>query len=140
MSMKWADSLIRIAQHEVETLQKRVGEITERRMACERRLSAMHEEAQDEAQRARTDPDAGWYQAGYMKGWRVMREQLLAQIAVLKTEEAGARDALTRAFEELKKFEHVAEMARLSDAKELAKRESAAMDEMGLRKATGRER
>ena len=30
MSMKWADSLIRIAKHEVETLQKRVGEITER--------------------------------------------------------------------------------------------------------------
>jgi len=138
MSMKWADSLIRIAKHEVETLQKRVGEITERRLSCERRIKAMHEEAEDEAQRARTDAEAGWYQAGYMKGWRVMREQLIEQIAALKVEEAGARDALAKAFEELKKFEHVAEMARLADAKELAKRESAAMDEMGLRKASGR--
>ena len=138
MSMKWADSLIRIAKHEVETLQKRVGEITERRMTSERRLQSMHAEAQDEAQRARTDPDAGWYQAGYMKGWRVMREQLIEQIAALKVEEAGARDALSKAFEELKKFEHVAEVARLADAKEQAKRESAAMDEMGLRKAGGR--
>jgi flagellar FliJ protein len=138
MSMKWADSLIRIAKHEVETLQKRVGEITERRMGCERRLESMHAEAQDEAQRARTDPDAGWYQAGYMKGWRVMREQLVEQIAALGVEEAGARDALSKAFEELKKFEHVAEVARLAELKEQAKRESAAMDEMGLRKAMGR--
>ena len=35
MSMKWADSLIRIAKHEVETLQKRVGEITARRLASD---------------------------------------------------------------------------------------------------------
>jgi flagellar FliJ protein len=138
MGMKWADSLIRIAKHEVETLQKRVAEITARRVEGERRLQAMHAEAEREAERARTDPDAGWYHAGYMKGWRVMREQLIEQIAALAAEEAGARDALSKAFEELKKFEHVAEMARLADAKEAAKRESAAMDEMGLRKASGR--
>jgi flagellar FliJ protein len=138
MGMKWADSLIRIAKHEVETLQKRVAEITARRVDGERRLQAMHAEAEREAERARTDPDAGWYHAGYMKGWRVMREQLIEQIAALAAEEAGARDALSKAFEELKKFEHVAEMARLADAKEAAKRESAAMDEMGLRKASGR--
>ena len=138
MSMKWAQSLIRIAKHEVETLQKRVAEITARRVACEQRLQAMHAEADAEAQRARTDPDAGWHLASYMKGWRVMREQLVQQIAALGAEEAGARDALSKAFEELKKFEHVAEMARLAEAKEQAKRESAAMDEMGLRKASGR--
>ena len=138
MSMKWADSLIRIAKHEVETLQKRVAEITARRLASERRLEQMHAEAAHEAERARTDPEAGWYQAGYMKGWRVMREQLNEQIAALGAEEAGARDALSKAFEELKKFEHVAETARLAEVKEQARRENAAMDEMGLRKATGR--
>ncbi|MGZ3401331.1 MAG: flagellar export protein FliJ, partial [Caulobacteraceae bacterium] len=62
----------------------------------------------------------------------------IGQIAAIAAEEAGARDALSQAFEELKKFEHVAEVARLAEAKELAKRETAAMDEMGLRKATGR--
>jgi len=138
MSMKWADSLIRIAKHEVETLQKRVGEITARRIASQNRLEQMHQEAQHEALRAQSDPEAGWYQAGYMKGWRVMREQLNVQIAALEVEEAGARDALAKAFEELKKFEHVAEMARLADLKEAARRETAALDEMGLRKAMGR--
>ena len=53
-------------------------------------------------------------------------------------EEAGARDALSRAFEELKKFEHVAEVARIAEVKEQGRRETAALDEMGLRKATGR--
>jgi len=136
--MKWADSLIRISKHEVETLQKRVAEITARRLACERRLHALEAEAGQEAERARVDPDAGWHYAGYMKGWRVMRDQMLQQIAAVTAEEAGARDALSKAFEELKKFEHVAEMARLAEVKEAAKRETAAMDEMGLRKATGR--
>ena len=102
------------------------------------RVAMMHAEAEDEAHRARTDPEAGWYQAGYMKGWRLMREQLVEQIAALGVEESGARDALSRAFEELKKFEHVAETARLAESKELARREGAAMDEMGLRKSTGR--
>lgn len=138
MSKTWAQSLIRIATHEVETLQIRVAEITERRTACEMRLAMMHAEAEDEAQRARTDPEAGWYQAGYMKGWRLMREQLNAQIATLSVEETGARDALARAFEELKKFEHVAEVARMAEAREEARRDGAAMDEMGLRNAQGR--
>jgi len=101
--MKWADSLIRISKHEVETLQKRVAEITARRLACERRLHALEAEAGQEAERARVDPDAGWHYAGYMKGWRVMRDQMLQQIAAVTAEEAGARDALSKAFEELKK-------------------------------------
>jgi flagellar FliJ protein len=136
--MKWADSLIRIATHEVETLQKRVAEITQRRIASERRLAEMRAEAESETHRARTDPEAGWYHLGYMKGWQAMREQLVQQIAALHAEEAGARDALSKAFEELKKFEHVAEVARLNAAKEQARRENAAFDEMGLRKASGR--
>ena len=138
MALKWADSLIRISKHEVETLQKRVGEITERRVAAERRLQAKQAEAEAEAERARTDPEAGWFHATYMKGWRVQREQLMQHIAAIQDEETGARDALSKAFEELKKFEHVAEVARLADVRELAKRESAAMDEMGLRLANGR--
>jgi hypothetical protein len=53
---------------------------------------------------------------------------------MLEAEEAGARDALAGAFEELKKFEHVAETTRLNRLIELAKRETAAFDEMGLRR------
>ena len=57
-----------------------------------------------------------------------------SDLSVLDAEEAGARDALTGAFEELKKFEHVAETTRLNQLIALAKRETATFDELGLRK------
>ena len=46
----------------------------------------------------------------------------------------STRDALPGAFEELKKFEHVAETTRLNKLIAIAKRETAAFDELGLRK------
>jgi flagellar FliJ protein len=136
--MKWANSLIRIANHEVETLQKRVAEIAARRVALEMRLASLHAEAEAEEARAHLDVHAGWYHVGFQAGFRIRREQLLKQIAEVGVEESGARDALTRAFEELKKFEHVAELSRLADQREQNRRDTAEMDEMGLRKALGR--
>ena len=136
--MKWANSLIRIANHEVETLQKRLGEIANRRMVMEMRMASLHAEAEAEQQRANVDAEAGWYHVGFQRGWHLRRDLLKAQIDETLVEEAGARDALARAFEELKKFEHVAEVARIAEVKEQDRRETAAMDEMGLRKASGR--
>ena len=88
----WAHSLIRISNYEVETLQKRLAEISSRKVSAEMRL------------------------------------------AVLDAEEEGARDALTGAYSELKKFEHVAETTRLNAIIAAGKRETAAFDEMGLRR------
>lgn len=136
--MKWANSLIRIANHEVETLQKRLAEIVERRTVMEMRMASLYAEAETEQARARIDVEAGWYHIGFQQGWRIRRDQLKAQIETALAEEAGARDALSRAFEELKKFEHVAEVARIAEVKEQGRRETAALDEMGLRKAVGR--
>lgn len=135
--MKWANSLIRIANHEVETLQKRLAEIVERRASLDMRMAALHAEADAEADRARRDHEAALFHAQFAQGWRVRRGRLQADIEAVMGEEAGARDSLTRAFEELKKFEHVAELARIAGAKELNRRETAAMDEMGLRVAAG---
>jgi flagellar FliJ protein len=136
--MKWANSLIRIANHEVETLQKRLAEIVDRRTAMEMRMASLYAEAEAEQARARIDVDAGWYHVGFLQGWRIRRDQLKIQIEQALAEESGARDALSRAFEELKKFEHVAELARVAEVREQDRRDTAAMDEMGLRKATGR--
>ena len=134
--MSWRHSLIRIATYEVETLQKRLAEIVEKRTAMEMRLAALHAEAEAEQARARDDAEAGWYHVGFVRGWLVRAEELKEKIALSHTEEAGARDALSRAFEDLKKFEHVAEMARVADLKEQDRRETAALDEMGLRRAS----
>ena len=130
----WAQSLIRISNYEVETLQKRLAEIAERRRGGEMRIAVLDAEAEGERVRARADTEAGMMLQAYLSGWKTRKAAAEGALETLEAEEAGARDALTGAFEELKKFEHVAETTRLNRLVELAKRETAAFDEMGLRR------
>lgn len=130
----WAQSLIRISNYEVETLQKRLAEITARRASAEMRIAVLDAEVEIERERARGDADAAVMLNAYMAGWGLKRTAAETDLTDVATEEEGARDALTGAFEELKKFEHVAETTRLNDLAARAKRETAAFDELGLRR------
>ncbi|MBO9710832.1 MAG: flagellar export protein FliJ [Caulobacter sp.] len=132
---KWADSLIRISNHEVETLQKRLADIVERRQTAEMKVAALDAEAEAEALRADGDIEAGWYMIGFRQGFKIRRDQALLDIDEALIEEAGARDALAVAFENLKKYEHVAEAAKVAMARKFGKLETAALDELGLRRA-----
>ena len=136
--MTWRQSLIRISNHEVETLQKRLAEIVDRRRQVEVRIALLEAEAEAETRAVGTDAAAQRDLAEYMKGVKVRRGVLKGAVDAITAEEAGARDALTLAFESLKKFEQVAEMARLADEREAARRETQAMDEMGARAAARR--
>jgi flagellar export protein FliJ len=131
--MSWRESLIRISSYEVEMLQRRLAEVVERRAQAELRLVILAAEAEAEMARADQDAQAGWYRAGFLQAMRGRRASLQGEIAVLKSEEAGARDALAEAYEALKRFEHVAETARVAAVKEEARRETVALDELGLR-------
>jgi flagellar FliJ protein len=131
--MTWRESLIRISNYEVEMLQKRLSEVVDRRGQAELRLIVLAAQAEAEIARADQDAQAGWYRAGFLQAMRGRRASLEGEIAVLKSEEAGARDALAEAYEALKRFEHVAESARMAAVKEEARRETLALDEMGLR-------
>jgi flagellar protein FliJ len=134
--MKWAQSLTRIAAHEVETLQKRLSEITGRRIDIELRRTLLDAEAEAETENARHDAEAARHHPLYMQGWRARRARFDEQIAAIRVEEEGARDALTRAFEEQKKYDHVIELAKQERARVAAKLETAQLDELGLRKKT----
>lgn len=133
--MSWADSLIKLSGYEVETLQKRLSEIVERRMQAEMKIVMIEAEAEAEAAHARYDAEAGWYQVGFLDGVRVRKAQAQLEVDRIALEEAGARDALAQAFEDQKKYEHVAENMRLARVKEVARQETAALDELGLRRA-----
>lgn len=132
--MSWSTSLVKLSTYEVETHQKRLGEIVARKSAAEARLRALQAEGEEEATRARQDAAAGWYQIGYLDGLRLRKASIKADIDAIAIEELGARDALNAAFEEQKKYEQVVENARRAEVKEAAKRETAAFDELGLRK------
>ena len=134
---KWAQSLIRISTYEVETLQKRLAEITARKVSAEMRTATLDAELQVEQERARDDVEAAAIMPAYVKGWRVRRAGAQAQVEAIALEEQGARDALTRAFEDQKKFEHVAELSRLKAAAEEGKREAEALDELAIRRTFG---
>ena len=97
-------------------------------------VAVLDAEAEGERNRARMDAEAGMMLGAYLNGWKSRKAAAEGDLSVLDAEEAGARDALTGAFEELKKFEHVAETTRLSQLVAIAKRETAAFDELGLRK------
>jgi len=133
--MSWADSLIKLSTYEVETLQKRLGEIVERRMQAEMKLVLLEAEGEAEMEHARHDAEAGWYQVGFLEGLRIRKAQARLEIDRIAAEEAGARDVLAQAFEEQKKYEQVAENQRIARGKEIARQETAALDELGLRRA-----
>ncbi|MDO8799079.1 flagellar export protein FliJ [Phenylobacterium sp.] len=135
--MSWADSLIKLSTYEVEILQKRLGEIADRRMAAEMKLVLLEAEGEAESQRAREDAEHGWYQVGFLEGLRIRKAATQIEIDRIADEEAGARDALSLAYEEQKKYEQVAEGIAVARRKEVAKQETAALDELGLRRAVG---
>lgn len=131
-------SLIRISNHEVESLQKRLAEIVDRRTTQELRLVVLEAEGEAELLRARGDAEAGWYLVGFREGLRQRKAAVQAQIDAIALEEAGARDALSEAFEALKKYEHVNDAHATAARKEQDRRDTAALDELGLRRQSGR--
>jgi len=133
--MSWSESLVKLAKYEVESRQLRLTEIAKRRADAEIRLAVMIAEGEAEAKRAGQDAEAGWYHIGYADGLRIRKAALQAEIDAIETEERGARDALAEAFEEQKKYEQVAENARLAGIKEVNRRENAELDEVGMRSA-----
>ena len=134
----WRASLVKLAGFEVEQLRKRLMAVLDRRADAELRQALLEAEAEGESRRLASDAEAGWYRLAYLEGWRARRDGLKAELLALDGEEAGARDALSRAFEELKKYEQIEEDARQVAVRAAARLETAALDELGSRRAAAR--
>src|SRR5262245_62118876 len=132
--MSWAQSLIKLSSYEAEVLQKRLSEIVDRRAAAELKLAMLEAEGEAEARFSAEDAAAGIYRAGFLEGLRMRKAKVQSEIDVLLVEEQGARDALAEAFEAQKKYEQIAENLRTEARKVQARRDAAALDELGLRK------
>ena len=133
--MSWAQSLIKLSSYEAEVLQKRLSEIVDRRVGAELRLALLQAEGEAEIAFSAEEAAAGIYRAGFLDGLRVRKARTQSEIDVILLEEQGARDALGEAFEAQKKYEQIAETIRVVERKELGRRETAALDELGLRRA-----
>jgi len=135
--MSWAKSLIKLSTYEVETLQKRLAEISEQRRIAVTRLAVLEAEGMAEQAAAAKDPATGWRIVGYLQALEARKAQVRTELHAIQLEEQGARDALTQAFETQKKYEQVAETARLLELKQAGQRETATLDDLGLRRASG---
>jgi flagellar FliJ protein len=135
--MSWAKSLIKLSTYEVETLQKRLADITDQRQRVEMKLAALYAEGEAEQAAAAQDPQHGWRIVSYLDALRVRKDLVRQDLNLVQIEEQGARDALAKAFETQKKYEHVAEQAEILALKQVDRLESAQMDEIGLRKVSG---
>jgi flagellar FliJ protein len=135
--MKAAGSLIRLSNYQVEVLQKRLAEIVERRDQAVMALAVLEAEGEAETERARINAEAGWYLVGYRQGLKLRMDVAQAVIDAVIAEESGARDALSAAFEDLKKYEQIDANAKAAARVLEGKRETAALDELGLRRRAG---
>jgi flagellar FliJ protein len=136
--MKAIGSLVRLSNFQVEELQKRLSVIVDARTQWEVRMAVLEAEAEMELANARANAEAGWYMIGFREGLKVRRKAIQDNIDSLAAEEEGARDALGEAFEGLKKYEQVAENAAHAARREMARRETADLDELGLRRVAAR--
>ncbi len=134
--MSWTDSLIKLGKFEIDGLRKRLGLILDQRARLEQKLVALDEESARETAHATAHADAGWYLVGFREGWKQRRAAVEAELRTLEVEERGARDALSEAFEGLKKVEKTAQTMAAKTAKDAAHRESQAMVEPELRRRT----
>src|ERR1700678_2609440 len=136
--MRWADQLIKLSNFELETLQARLAAVVDRRVKAELKLAVLVAGGEAEIAIARRDPEAARSLGAYTEGLKLRKAAARREIDLAAAEEAAARDALAQAFETLKKYEQVPESARLAEVRKEARRETAALDEMGLRRAVGR--
>ena len=99
--MKWADQLIKLSNFELDILQRRVARAIERRVAAELKLAVLIAEGEAEIALARSDPEAAWKIAAFSEALKQRKAATQREIDLAAAEEAGARDALTEAFDRL---------------------------------------
>ena len=118
--MSWAESLIKLSNYEVETAAEAPGRDRRAAPAAPRcGWPCWTPRARPSRLRAAPDPEAAWQPGGaFREGLKCARPRPQRDIDLIAAEEAGARDALAEAFETLKKYEQVAETARVAVARE----------------------
>ena len=97
------------------------------------KLATLDAEYELECVRASEDPMLSHSLAAYKRGFQHRRDTVSSDLDLIAQEEDGVRDSLGLAFEDLKKFEHVAEITHLKQVANDKRIENALLDEVSLR-------
>ena len=134
-------TLIRINELTVDERRRELGEHLIELDDLEAALNRLEKEVVDEQRIAATQPQtAGFLYGAYADSVIHRREQFQLTIASKQQEITVARDALSDAYLELKKYEVIYQNQQSKEAEEQARKDQVDLDELGLQARNFRER
>src|SRR3981081_228595 len=136
--MKSRDTLIRLKKFQVDERRRKVAQIEVMIAEFERMAGDLDREIRSEQERAGIHDPAHFAYPTYAKAAMTRRENLKRSADELKFQLEDAKGALGEAFEELKKVELLDERDQMREREEVAAREQAELDAIGLMRSTAR--
>ena len=130
--MKSRETLIRLKKFQVDEKRRKVMQIESMIAEFERMAGDLEREIKIEQDRANIHDPAHFAYPTYAKAAIQRRENLKRSADELKGQLNDAKDALSEAFEELKKVELLDERDQMRERAEAAAREQAELDAIGL--------
>lgn len=134
-------TLIRINELTVDERRRELGEYLIELDDLEAALNRLEKEVVHEQRIAATQPQsAGFLYGAYADSVIHRREQFQLTIASKQQEITVARDALSDAYRELKKYEVIYQNQQSKEAEEQARKDQVDLDDLGLQARNFRER
>ncbi len=125
------EKLLRLARADAEALRIDITDIERARSAAEASLSSLDEAARKEE----TVTNAAVDIAAYREGVRARRHNLQTTLLTLADAEDNVRSRLKASFAEVKKLEHLIDMAIRAEKKAGLRSDLSAMDEVATMRA-----
>ena len=134
-------NLIRVHEWQVDEKRRRLGQLIQVLDDLEERARQLEQEVRNEQQIASQSPgEAGFLYGGYAEAVIDRRERLAQSIFKAEQEVATARNDLSDAYRDLKKYELAQEARDRRAAAELERKEQLVLDELGLQAYRRRQR
>ena len=133
--MKSRDTLIRLKKFQVDEKRRRVNQIEGMIADFQRMAVELEREIHSEQERAGINDPTHFAYPTYAKAAIQRRENLKHSADELKVQLNEAKEALSEAFEELKKVELLDERDQMRERAESDAREQADLDSVGLMRA-----
>lgn len=126
--------LIRVRDWQVDEKKRALGGLLNHLDELKRQASAVEQELTTEQEIARSSPgEAGMAYAGYARRVHDRRAEIDDAIADAERAVSAAKDDVARAYRDLKTVEIAQENLERREAAETQRRETVALDEIGLR-------
>ena len=127
------ETLIRLNDWNVDQKRRKLGDLQRLIEGFEAELKKLEQDLLNEQAAATAAPNEGGFVYGYYAD-RVIERRAIIQISIqqLEKDTDEAREALSVAYRELKKFETALESRKLRQELELARKDQLDLDEVGI--------